>query len=121
VNTHPRLQKHATTLRARSLRAEATVAENKLWQVLRDRQVDGAKFRRQAPINRYFADFCCEGHKLIVEVDGAQHAEQESYDAARSAQLKARGNRVLRFWNEDVLKNLEGVMDTIRAELQRRG
>jgi very-short-patch-repair endonuclease len=121
VNAHPRPQKRATTLRARSLRSEATIAENKLWQILRNRQVDGAKFRREVPIDRYFADFCCEQYKLIVEVDGSQHVEQESYDAARSAQLRAGGYRILRFWNEDVLKNLEGVVETIRMGLRRRG
>jgi very-short-patch-repair endonuclease len=70
---------------------------------LRNRQVDGAKFRRQVPTDRCFADFCCEQYKLIVEVDGSQHAEQEFYDAARSSQLNAAGYRILRFWNDDVL------------------
>jgi very-short-patch-repair endonuclease len=113
--------KRAITARARSLRREATEAENKLWQVLRNRQVDGAKFRRQVPIDQYFADFCCSEHKLIVEVDGSQHADQERYDAARTAHLKAKGYHVLRFWNDDVLKSVEGVVDTIREELRRGG
>ena len=113
--------KRAVTARARSLRREATEAENKLWQVLRNRQLEGAKFRRQMPIDRYFADFCCSEKKLIVEVDGSQHADQERYDAARTAHLNAKGYRVLRLCNEDVLKNIEGVVDIIVEELRRRG
>jgi very-short-patch-repair endonuclease len=104
--------------RARWLRREATAAENKLWQVLRNRQVDGAKFRRQVPIDRYFADFCCHQGNLIVEVDGSQHEEQERYDAARTAHLKARGYRVLRFTNSDVLSGIEGVVEIIREHLR---
>jgi very-short-patch-repair endonuclease len=109
--------KRAVVARARSLRRDATDAESKLWQVLRNRQVDGAKFRRQVPIDRYFADFCCPDCKLILELDGSQHAEQERYDAARTAQLRAMGYRVVRFANADVLTNIEGVVEVIRSEL----
>jgi very-short-patch-repair endonuclease len=110
--------KRAIVDRARSLRRDATEAENKLWRVLRNRQVDGVKFRRQVPIDRYFADFCWHDCMLIVELDGSQHAEQERYDAARTAHLEAKGYRVLRFANLDVLTNIEGVVEAIRAALR---
>ncbi|AZO20751.1 endonuclease domain-containing protein [Mesorhizobium sp. M1E.F.Ca.ET.045.02.1.1] len=99
---------------ARSLRREMTEAENKLWQELRDRRLDRIKFRRQAPIGKYVADFVCPEARLIIEIDGSQHADSES-DLARGAELKARGFRVLRFWNDDVLKDLDSVCDTIIA------
>jgi len=82
--------------------------------------VDGTKFRRQVPIDRYFADFCCDEFNLIVEVDGSQHTEQERYDAARTAQLNAKGYRVVRFASEDVMRNIEGVIEVIRGELRSK-
>ncbi|MGX5800899.1 endonuclease domain-containing protein [Bradyrhizobium sp. Arg314] len=96
---------------ARTLRREMTEAENKLWQELRDRRLDRIKFRRQVPIGKYIADFACLQARLIVELDGSQHADSES-DLARGAELKARGFRVLRFWNDD---DMDGVRDTIIA------
>jgi very-short-patch-repair endonuclease len=120
VNESPKPLKRAIATRARALRHDATGAENQLWQVLRNRQVDGLKFRRQVPIDQYFADFRCREHKLIVELDGSQHTEQEMYDTARTAHLQAKGYRVFRFWNDDVLKNIEGVVDIIR-EVAREG
>ena len=104
--------------RARGLRAEATDAERKLWAVVRGRQLGGAKFRRQVPIDRCFADFACAEAKLIIELDGGQHNDRAGYDAARSATLAACGWRVIRFWNTDVLENIDGVADTILAELK---
>ena len=97
----------------RSMRREPTEAEDRLWQELRGRRLDKIKFRRQVPIGRYVADFVCAEAKLIVEIDGSQHAESrhDQVDAA----LKARGFRVLRFWNDDVLKELDAVCDTIIA------
>lgn len=92
-------------------------AEDRLWQELRDRRLDGVKFRRQMPVGKCVADFVCVEAGLIVEIDGGQHAEP-SYDNTRSAELKARGFRVLRFWNDDVRKDLNGVCDTIIAYLQ---
>ncbi len=91
-----------------------TEAENKLWYELRDRRLDRIKFRRQVPIGNYVADFVCLEARLIVEVDGSQHADSDS-DGIRSAELKAIGFRVLRFWNDDVLKDLDSVCDTIIA------
>ncbi|WP_365968923.1 endonuclease domain-containing protein [Mesorhizobium sp.] len=79
---------------ARSLRREMTEAENKLWQELRDRRLDRIKFRRQAPIGKYVADFVCLEARLIIEIDGSQHADSES-DRVRGTELKARGFRVL--------------------------
>ncbi|MFD2053901.1 endonuclease domain-containing protein [Mesorhizobium calcicola] len=99
---------------ARSLRREMTEAENRLWHELRDRRLDRIKFRRQVPFGRYIADFVCLEACRIIEVDGSQHAESDS-DRIRKAELKARGFRILRFWNDDVLKDLNAVCNTIIA------
>ncbi|CDX42795.1 conserved hypothetical protein [Mesorhizobium sp. SOD10] len=96
------------------MRREPTEAEDRLWQELRGRRLDNIKFRRQAPIGRFVADFLCAEARLIVEIDGSQHAESR-HDQERDAELKARGFRVLRFWNDDVLKELDAVCDTIIA------
>ncbi|MBZ9844761.1 endonuclease domain-containing protein [Mesorhizobium sp. CA5] len=99
---------------ARSMRRESTDAEDRLWQELRGRRLDNIKFRRQVPIGRFVADFLCAEAKLVVEIDGSQHAESR-HDQERDAELKVRGFRVLRFWNDDVLKDLDAVCDTIIA------
>ncbi|MBZ9736339.1 DUF559 domain-containing protein [Mesorhizobium sp. CA18] len=99
---------------ARSMRREPTEAEDRLWHELRGRRLDNIKFKRQVPIGRFVADFLCAEAKLIVEIDGSQHAESLR-DLERDAALKARGFRVLRFWNDDVLKELDAVCDTIIA------
>src|SRR3954454_17537506 len=99
---------------ARSMRRVSTEAEDRLWQELRGRRLDNVKFRRQVPIARFVADFVCAEAGLIVEIDGSQHAEPRR-DQERDAELKARGFRVLRFWNDDVLKDLNAVCDTIIA------
>ncbi|HKS57832.1 MAG TPA: DUF559 domain-containing protein [Xanthobacteraceae bacterium] len=101
---------------AKAMRHIATDAEKKLWRLLRSRQLDAAKFRRQVPIENYIVDFACHEERLIVEVDGGQHAENPR-DAARDKRLAALGYRVLRFWNNDVLRNPSGVLETILAEL----
>jgi very-short-patch-repair endonuclease len=106
------------TVRARDLRQHSTDAEWKLWAIVRGRQLGGYKFRRQFPIDRYFADFACFDARLIVELDGSQHQERADYDAARTATLERLGWRVLRFDNHDVLTNTVGVGDTILAELR---
>jgi very-short-patch-repair endonuclease len=103
---------------ARRLRQEQTDAERKLWSILRGRRLDGFKFRRQVPIDRYFADFACFEAKLIVELDGSQHAERTDYDAQRTRVLDALGWRVIRFWNTPVLSETQGVIDAILAELR---
>ncbi|MEI9418742.1 endonuclease domain-containing protein [Mesorhizobium sp. Cs1321R2N1] len=99
---------------ARSLRRAMTEAEDRLWQELRDRRLDGIKFRRQAPFGKYIADFVCIEASLIIEIDGSQHADSDS-DRSRDADLKARGFRILRFWNDDVLRDMNAVCDTILA------
>ncbi|TPN95293.1 DUF559 domain-containing protein [Mesorhizobium sp. B1-1-5] len=99
---------------ARSMRREPTEAEERLWHELRDRRLDNIKFKRQVPMGRYVADFVFAAAKLIVEIDGSQHAESR-HDQERDTELKARGFRVLRFWNDDVLKELGAVCDTIIA------
>ncbi|MSP38612.1 MAG: endonuclease domain-containing protein [Deltaproteobacteria bacterium] len=98
---------------ARKLRREITDAEKKLWACLRDRQLCGAKFRRQHPIGSYIADFCCVESCLVIELDGGQCAEQAAADDARTKFIESRGYRVLRFWNNDVLTNLAGVVERI--------
>jgi very-short-patch-repair endonuclease len=82
---------------------------------LRDRRLGGLKFRRQVPIGSYVVDFCCEHARLIIELDGGQHAERNAQDAERTAELDAHGYLVLRFWNDDVLNNIDGVLEMIIA------
>ena len=101
--------------KARSLRKETTEAEEKLWQVLRNRAFDGYKFRRQHPIGKYIADFYCHENKLVVEVDGGCHneAEQKKYDAARTQAINEFGVRVIRFTNDEILNSLPEVLKKI--------
>ena len=101
---------------ARKLRANQTDAETVLWNRIRNRQIDGNKFVRQEPIGGYVCDFVCRERFLIVEVDGGQHSESAT-DAIRDRHLAEDGYKVLRFWNNDVLGNLEGVLATIQTEL----
>ncbi len=100
---------------ARRLRRDQTDAERTLWFRLRDRRLNGMKFRRQMPIKSYVVDFCCESARLIVELDGGQHAERSADDARRTAELENFGYVVLRFWNNDVLSNTDGVVEAIVA------
>src|SRR4051794_22401855 len=99
---------------ARSMRRKPTDAEQRLWRELRSRRLDSIKFRRQVPIGRYIADFACLEARLIVEIDGSQHADSK-YDAVRNADLNALGFRVLRLWNDDVLKDINSACDTVIA------
>lgn len=107
--------------RARALRHESTDAEQLLWRHLRASQLQGHKFRRQHPIGPYFADFACIDSRLVIELDGGQHAAEAavSRDAARSEFLFSQGWRVLRFWNHDVLTELQAVLQTIAEALQQ--
>jgi very-short-patch-repair endonuclease len=100
---------------ARKLRRQQTDAERALWFRLRDRRLNGLKFRRQVPIKSYIVDFCCKSARLIVELDGGQHAERHAEDANHTADLEAFGFLVLRFWNNDVLRNMDAVVETILA------
>ncbi|MGA9865525.1 MAG: DUF559 domain-containing protein [Acetobacteraceae bacterium] len=104
------------TVLARKLRREATVVEQRLWRALRESALPW-KFRRQHPIGRRIADFACPACKLVIELDGGQHAAEMSEDAARSAELAAHGYRVIRFWNNEVTENLDGVLRRVLAEL----
>lgn len=105
------------TSRARRLRVEATDVEDLLWSKLRARQLLGAKFVRQFAVAGYIADFACREHMLIVELDGSQHLDSE-YDEVRTLALDALGYRVLRFWNRDVVDNLDGVVAAIGVDLE---
>jgi very-short-patch-repair endonuclease len=102
---------------ARQLRQRMTDAESRLWRHLRRRNIEGFKFRRQHPLGPFVADFVCLEARLIVEVDGGQHGERESYDRRREAWLSEQGYRVLRFWNNDVLCETESVLEVIRDAL----
>ena len=108
------------TLRATELRKNATRAELTLWDQLRNRQVRGVRFNFQRPIGPYICDFVARTPKLIVEVDGGQHALNVETDARRTAFLKMRGYRLIRFWNNDVLENIEGVVAAIKQALADR-
>ena len=103
---------------ARQMRAAPTEAERKLWWHLRHRlPVGNSHFRRQVRIKRYIVDFACHAAHLIVEIDGGQHASRTAADAERTKILEANGYRVLRFWNNDVLGNIEGVLEEIQRAL----
>jgi len=107
------------TSHARALRRESTPAEVVLWARLKGRQLGGYKFRRQQPIGRFVADFLCVERKVVIELDGGQHNEdsQLTRDDERTRNIEAMGYRVLRFWNIDVSKNIDGVMTRISEAL----
>ena len=91
-----------------------------MWTILGNRQLDGVRFNRQVPIGPYICDLVARSARLVIEVDGGQHASQQDRDRQRTAFLRSQGYRVLRFWNNDVLENLEGVALTIQAALNDR-
>ena len=103
---------------ARTLRREMTPAERRLWSILRLRGVDGYRFRRQFPIGPFVVDFACLQVRLVIEADGGQHMES-AMDAERDAFLRSKGFRVVRFWNHDIIANLEGVHAVIAEHLAR--
>jgi crossover junction endodeoxyribonuclease RuvC len=103
--------------RARRLRRDSTDVETLLWCRLRNRQLEKAKFRRQEPILGFTADFVCHEQRLIVELDGGQHTLRSDKDAQRTRLLEQAGFRVLRFWNNDVVENIDGVLEAIRSSL----
>jgi len=100
---------------ARKLRRCSTDAERRLWRHLRSRQLEGAKFVRQFPIGPHVADFACRDARLAIELDGGQHTAE--VDAPRTQVIEAFGYQILRFWNNDVLENTDGVLEAIRQEL----
>ena len=102
---------------AKKLRCNQTDAEQKLWYPLRAHRFLGLKFKRQKPLGRYIVDFICVEQRLVIELDGGQHAEQTAYDAERDNWLRSEGYTVLRFWNNEVMQELEGVLEKIRLAL----
>ena len=94
-----------------------TDAERAIWFAVRDRRLAGFKFRRQVTIQNYIADFLCSDAKLVVEIDGGQHTRET--DAHRTATIEAHGFRIIRFWNNDVLQNLDGVLSTLLSRLRQ--
>jgi len=109
--------KKRNTSRAKSLRNEATPAERQLWKYLSKRQVCGYKFSRQMPVGPYYADFLCRELGLIIEIDGYSHETQQSNDVRRTHDLVDHGYRVIRFTNDDVLSNVEGVIRQIELTI----
>ena len=105
--------------KARELRQNSTPQEIMLWTLLRNRQYKNYKFRRQYPIGNYIVDFICREKRLIIELDGGQHNEPNNieYDNERTEFLKSKGYKVIRFWNNDVDNNIEGVFEVIRKNL----
>ncbi len=103
--------------RARDLRNAATDAERHLWRYLRGRQLGNYKFRRQFPIAGFVADFACVEARLVIELDGGQHADQAEHDVERTRKIGLTGYRVLRFWNNDVLLRTDAVVEQIMREL----
>jgi len=108
------------TARSRELRRDATEAERKLWQHLRSRQLRGARFNRQFPVGQFICDFACRELRLVIELDGGQHASAADYDKRRTRFLEAQGYAVIRFWNNEVLDNTEGVLVRIGEALDNR-
>ena len=102
---------------AKLMRANPTEAERVLWQLLRNKRLAGWKFKRQQPIEPYIADFVCFSERLIVEAEGSQHIDS-AYDARRDDWLRSQGFRLLRFWNNDILKNPDGVLTSILVALE---
>ncbi len=101
----------------RQLRNAPTDAEYRLWQHLRSRQLEGCKFRRQHPFIDYILDFVCLEKAVVIELDGGQHANAGNYDSLRTAALEKAGFVVLRFWNNDVIQNMDGVLQVIQTTL----
>ena len=109
------------TRRSRELRAEMTDAERKLWSRLRSKQLGGVRFNTQFPVGPFICDFAARSKGLVIELDGGQHAAAVSYDSDRTRYIEERGYRVLRFWNTDVLNNLDGVVSEIERTLRELG
>jgi len=101
---------------ARELRNNCTDTERLLWRYLRNSQLEGVKFRRQQPFEAYIVDFISFDKRIIIELDGGQHSENTEYDKQRDACLRANGFVVLRFWNNEVIENTEGVLEVIRQQ-----
>jgi very-short-patch-repair endonuclease len=116
----PLRTKAKTLKRARDLRKNMTEAEKRLWYLMRRHNLESKLFRRQVPIDHYIVDFACLSERLLIEIDGGQHASQIAQDERRTAWLEARGFRVMRFWNNDVLGNTQGVLEVIVRALEEQ-
>lgn len=104
---------------AKELRKNLTPAEEKLWGHLRGHRTGNVHFRRQHAIGNYIVDFCASSQKLVIELDGSQHLEQQEYDKERTAYLNSKGYRVLRFWNNEVMNNIDTVLTVIWSDIQK--
>jgi very-short-patch-repair endonuclease len=111
-------ERRSLTHVAKRLRRDMTDAERVLWRELRAHRFEGFKFKRQEPLGPYVVDFICHAARLVVEIDGGQHADQGAADLERTHWLESQGFRVLRFWNNDVFANIEGVMRALEKELR---
>ena len=111
-----RMTEKRLTPTARKLRRNRTAVEDRLWRRIRSRQLDGAKFTFQFPIGPHIADFACRSARLAIELDGGQHSP--GCDADRTKTVESYGYRIIRFWNNDVMENMEGVLEVIRHELR---
>jgi very-short-patch-repair endonuclease len=111
------MNKSRLPINARNLRKRQTRAEELLWRNLRARQLEDAKFRRQVPLGDYIVDFISFEKKIVIELDGGRHAEAAARDAERDAWLKGRGYNVLRFWDNELFQNMEGVLEIIRRNV----
>ena len=107
------------TILARNLRKNSTIQERRLWNLLKNRQFHNLKFKRQQPIGDYIVDFICKEAKIIIEVDGGQHNEPENieYDKTRTEYLNTLGYKVIRFWNNEIYENIEGVVLRLKEEI----
>ena len=107
------------TILARNLRKNSTIHERRLWNLLKNRQFYNLKFKRQQPIGDYIVDFICKEAKIIIEIDGSQHNEPDNinYDKVRTEYLKKLGYKVIRFWNNEIYENIEGVALRLKEEI----
>lgn len=114
----PRRSNPTTMHQASELRKELTPTERKLWAYLRNNQINGVSFRRQHAIGKYIPDFCAVQEKLIIELDGSQHLDQQEYDAERTKYLEEQGYKVIRFWNNQILNDMNGVILAITYAIE---
>jgi very-short-patch-repair endonuclease len=108
-----------STKRARHLRQAQTTAEKLFWHGVKAKRFESYKFRRQFPIGDYFVDFACVSAKLVVEIDGGQHCDSVA-DVKRTEYIERKGYKVIRFWNDEILRNIEGVLTSLSLTLSRR-
>jgi very-short-patch-repair endonuclease len=106
--------------RAGELRREMTPAEKRLWAALRGEQLDGVNFRRSHAVGQYIVDFCSPKEKLVIELDGSPHLQQQDADTQRTQYLESMGYRVLRFWNSQVMDGLQGVVQEVRRAIHKK-